>query len=604
MNTPAAPATSRHPLRRLFGYARPYRGDALLASLYSVLNKIFDVLPEALIGVAVDIVVNQRDSFLARMGIVDPLHQLVLLTGITIVVWLLESLFEYLYALKWRRLAQDIQHELRLAAYGHVQALPPDFVTSARSGRLMAVLNEDVHQVERFLNTGANDLIQVAVSSLMVGGVFFVLTADLAALAFLPIPLILVGAFWFQKKLAPRYAAAREAAATVSDRLNNNLAGIATIKAYTAEQAELDHVRAASDGYRARNAEAIRFAAAITPVIRMAVLAGFVATLLYGGWKTLEGEIGVGTYSALVYLTQRLLWPLTRLADMTDLYQRAMASVNRVMDLIDAPLPPAPEGRLPTPVRGEIDFAAIRLSYDGREVLHGIELSVPAGSTIALVGGTGGGKSSLLKLLLGFVPPGAGKVRVDGVDIATLDPADLRRHIGYVAQDPFLTDGSIADNIAYGDAAPDDPNRSARIERAARLAQAYDFIAALPDGYASPVGERGSRLSGGQRQRIAIARALYRDPAILVLDEATSAVDNETEAAIQAALRTLSHERTTLIVAHRLSTVRHADAIHVMEAGRIIESGTHAALLARDGAYAALWRLQTGEMDSQPSPRT
>src|SRR5690606_36975675 len=153
----------------------------------------------------------------------DPLHQLVLLTGITIVVWLLESVFEYLYALKWRRLAQDIQHELRLAAYGHVQALPPDFVASARSGRLMAVLNEDVHQVERFLNTGANDLIQVAVSSLMVGGVFFVLTADLAALAFLPIPLILVGAFWFQKKLAPRYAAAREAAATVSDRLNNNL---------------------------------------------------------------------------------------------------------------------------------------------------------------------------------------------------------------------------------------------------------------------------------------------------------------------------------------------------------------------------------------------
>lgn len=581
-----------HPLRRLFGYARPYRRDAGLASLYSVLNKIFDVLPEALIGVAVDIVVNQRDSFLARMGIADPLQQLLLLTGITIVVWLLESLFEYLFAVKWRRLAQDIQHELRLAAYGHVQALPPDFVSSARSGRLMAVLNEDVHQVERFLNTGANDLIQVAVSSLMVGAVFFVLTADLAALAFLPIPLILVGAFWFQKKLAPRYAAAREAAAGVSDRLNNNLAGIATIKAYTAEAAELEHVRAASDGYRARNAEAIRFAAAITPVIRMAVLAGFVATLLYGGWKTLEGEIGVGTYSALVYLTQRLLWPLTRLADMTDLYQRAMASVNRVMDLIDAPLPPTPEGRLPQPARGEIGFEAIRLSYDGREVLHGIDLTVPAGATVALVGGTGGGKSSLLKLLMGFVSPDAGRVCVDGVDIAGLDPADLRHHIGYVAQDPFLTDGSIADNIAYGDPSPD----AERIEHAARLAQAHDFIAALPNRYTSPVGERGSRLSGGQRQRIAIARALYRDPAILVLDEATSAVDNETEAAIQTALRELAHERTTLVVAHRLSTVRHADAICVMEAGRIVESGTHEALLAREGAYAALWRLQTGEV--------
>lgn len=591
MNMPASANPPAHPLRRLFGYARPYRRDAFLASLYSVLNKIFDVLPEALIGVAVDIVVNQRDSFLARMGIADPLQQLMLLTGITIVVWLAESLFEYLYAIKWRRLAQDLQHELRLAAYSHVQALPPDFVASARSGRLMAVLNEDVHQVERFLNTGANDLIQVAVSSLMVGGVFFVLTADLAALAFLPIPLILVGAFWFQKKLAPRYAAAREAAATVSDRLNNNLAGIATIKAYTAENAELEHVRAASDGYRARNAEAIRFAAAITPVIRMAVLAGFVATLLYGGWKTLEGELGVGTYSALVYLTQRLLWPLTRLADMTDLYQRAMASVNRVMDVIDAPLPPAPEGRLPTPVRGDVRFQAIRLSYDGREVLHGIDLAVPAGTTVALVGGTGGGKSSLLKLLMGFVSPDAGRVFVDGVDMAGLDPAHLRQHIGYVAQDPFLTDGSIADNIAYGDARP----VAARIEQAARMAQAHDFIAALPEAYASAVGERGSRLSGGQRQRIAIARALYRDPAILVLDEATSAVDNETEAAIQTALREVTRECTTLIVAHRLSTVRHADAICVMEAGRMVESGTHETLLARDGIYAALWRLQTGE---------
>ena len=321
------------------------------------------------------------------------------------------------------------------------------------------------------------------------------------------------------------------------------------------------------------------------------MLAGFVATLLYGGWKTLDGELGVGSYSALVYLTQRLLWPLTRLADMTDLYQRAMASVNRVMDLIDAPLPPSPRGRLPEPVRGEVQFDQVRLAYDARRVLHGIDLRVPAGHTVALVGPTGGGKSSLLRLLLGFVAPESGRVSVDGVDLAGLDPGDLRHHIGYVAQDPFLTDASIADNIAYGDPEPD----RARIERAAALAQASEFIAALPEGYDSPVGERGSRLSGGQRQRIAIARALYRDPAILVLDEATSAVDNETEAAIQTALRALSRDRTTLVVAHRLSTVRHAHAIHVMEAGRIVESGSHDELVARGGAYAALWRLQTGE---------
>lgn len=585
-----APA-DRGPLRKLFTFARPYRGDAILATIYSVLNKVFDVLPELLIGVAVDVVVNRQDSFLAQRGIEDPVDQLVVLVGLTVVVWVCESLFQYGHALKWRGLAQDLQHELRQATYTHIQRLPPSFIERERSGRLMAILNEDVNQVERFLNTGANDLIQVFCSSLLVGGVFFVVTAELAVLALLPVPLILWGAFWFQRRLAPRYAAVRHAAGTVSTRLSNNLFGMATIQAYTAEAFEAEHLREASDEFRLRNTDAIRFAAAITPVIRIAILAGFVATLLYGGILTLRGELGVGSYSALVYLTQRLLWPLTRLAQMTDLYNRAMASVNRIMALLDTPTPPRPEAQLPAGGPGAIRFEGVSFGYDQQPVVADIDLEVPAGATVALVGPTGAGKSTLLKLLLRYLGPDTGVIRIDGRDLAVHDPASTRRKVGYVAQEPFLTDGTVAENIGYGEA---DPDRG-RVEQAAQLAEIHTFIAGLPDGFDTRVGERGTRLSGGQRQRIALARAFYRDPPILVLDEATSAVDNETEAAIQHSLARAAGERTTLVVAHRLSTVRHADEVLVMDEGRIVERGTHDELVAIDGLYASLWRLQTGE---------
>jgi ATP-binding cassette, subfamily B, bacterial len=580
-----------HPLRRLADHARPYRAKAAAASVFSALNKLFDVLPEVLIGVAVDVVVNRRESFVARLGLEDPLHQLGALIVATILVWVLESTFEYLYGVAWRNLAQDLQHELRVATWRHVQRLDPDTLATARTGRLMAVLNEDIHQVERFFNGGINDLIQVVVGTLMVAGVFFALTPTLAVLALLPVPLIAYGAFWFQRRLAPRYAAARAAASTVSARLNDNLLGMATIQAYTAEEVEAERLAAASDAYRARNAEAIRLSVAITPVIRMGVLAGFTATLGYGGYAALTGALGVGSFSALVYLTQRLLWPLTRLADLTDLYQRSMVSVRRVMDLLDTPIttPPATHV-LARPVRGEVVFDRVTAAYGDHVVLDDVSLVVPAGATVALVGPTGSGKTTLLRLLLRFVEPRAGAVLFDGVPIAGLDPTELRQVIGYVAQEPFLTDGTVEDNVAYGrEAEPE------RVRRALVDAEAMAFVDALPDGVHSAVGERGHRLSGGQRQRIAVSRALYREPAVLVLDEATSAVDNETEAAIQRSLRRASQGRTTLVVAHRLSTVRHADTIHVVVDGRIVESGAHEALVARDGAYAALWRLQTGE---------
>jgi ATP-binding cassette, subfamily B, bacterial len=589
------PEPAMHPLSRLFSHARNYRRDVRIASLYSVLNKFFDVLPEVLIGVAVDVVVNQKASFLARVGIVDPKDQLVLLALITVVVWVGESLFQYLYDVRWRDLAQNLQHDLRMEAYRHVQKLDMAYFERNRSGNLLAVLNEDINQMERFLNGGANDLIQVFVGSLMVGGVFFVLTHELAFLALVPVPLILYGAFWFQRRLAPRYGAVREAAGALAARLNNNIQGIATVKAYAAEDYEAGHIEQGSDDYRARNGEAIRLSAAITPVIRMAILAGFTVTLLYGGFMALNGDIGVGSYSVLVYLTQRLLWPLTRLADLTDLCQRSMSSIERVMNLLQTPVNIAYEGRALTraEVRGELVFDEVSFAYDGttRPALDRVDLRIDAGRSAAFVGSTGGGKSTLIKLLLRFYEPQQGRVLLDGMPIGELNLQDLRRAIGYVAQDTFLADASVAQNIAYG---MPDATREAVIE-AAKSAEAHDFIVALPQGYDTPVGERGLRLSGGQRQRLALARAILKDPPILVLDEATSAVDNETEAAIQRSLERLVVGRTTLIVAHRLSTVRHADTIHVIDGGRIAESGTHDQLLALDGIYASLWRLQTGE---------
>jgi ATP-binding cassette, subfamily B, bacterial len=582
-----------HPLRRLFQHAAAYRAEVLWASLFSVLNKLFDVLPEVLIGVAVDVVVSRKTSFLSRFGVVEPHQQLLLLAVITVFVWVFESLFQYLYEVRWRNLAQNLQHDLRMESYAHVQKLELSWFESTRTGTLMSILNDDINQMERFLNGGANELIQVLTGTTLVGAVFFALTAKIAALALIPIPIIIYGAFWFQARLAPRYAQVREAAGTVNARLNNNLLGIATIKAYAAEEYEVQRIYESSDQYRRANAFAIRFSAAITPVIRMAILAGFTVTLLYGGFLALRGEIGVGSYSVLVFLTQRLLWPMTRLADMSDLYQRSMASVSRVMNLVETPVKIAYAGApiAPSDVKGELEFDAVDFAYADGPTLQGISLKIAPGQTIAFVGGTGGGKSTLVKLLLRFYEPTRGVIRLDGRPIGELDLQDLRRCIGYVAQDSFLADATAAQNISYG---LSEVSR-ADVVAAAEAAEAHDFIAALPNGYDTEVGERGQKLSGGQRQRIALARAIVRNPRILVLDEATSAVDNETEAAIQRSLERLVVGRTSLIIAHRLSTVRRADCIHVLDAGRIVESGAHDELVARGGVYASLWRLQTGE---------
>ena len=582
------------PLRRLLAYLAPHRPRVIWASVCSVANKLFDLAPEILIGAAVDVVVRQQDSFLADLGVQDVRMQLWLLAAVTFVVWLCESLFQYLYDVAWRNLAQTVEHELRIDAYGHIQELDLAWFEARSSGGLLALLSDDINQLERFLDRGANEILQVITTVVVIGALFFVLAPEVAGWAMLPMPVVIWGSITFQKRLAPRYEAVRAAVEALSARLGTNLGGIVTIKAYTAEAHEVARVTAESEAYRQANAHAIALSASFIPLIRVLILIGFTATLVIGGMQTLEGQLSVATYSVLVFITQRLLWPLTRLGETLDLYQRAMASTTRVMRLLDTPVAADP-GDVALPrhlAQGHVQFQEVSFAYTpGTPVLQRISFDVPAGQTAAFVGSTGSGKSTLVKLLLRLYEPDAGRITFDGQSIDRLRVADLRGAIGLVSQEVFLFHGTVHDNIAYG--AP--RATEAQVIAAAQAAEAHDFIQALPERYATIVGERGQKLSGGQRQRIALARAILRDPAVLVLDEATSAVDNETEVAIQRSLHRITRDRTTLVVAHRLSTVRHAHRIHVVDAGQIVESGTHDELLAADGIYAGLWRVQTGE---------
>ena len=564
-----------------------------MAASCSVINKIFDLAPPVLIGLAVDVVVQQDTSWLAKLGATTVPTQLTVLAGMSFIVWTAESLFEYLYGVLWRNLAQSTQHSLRLEAYDHLQKLEMDFFERDSSGRLLTVLNDDINQLERFLDHGANEILHLITTVLLVGGAMTVVAPGVALFSFLPIPVILWGSLRFQRQLAPRYREVRERAGNLAARLSNNLGGMLTIKSFANEAWELEQLREESNAYRHCNRSAIRISAAFIPLIRFAILFAFLAILLIGGLQAWQGVIAVGTYSFLVFITQRLLWPLTTLGRTLDDYQRSMASTHRVLDLIDTPIRIAGGNRTldQARIRGEVRYEAVNFSYRDRPpLLNHFDLTIKAGSTLGIVGATGSGKSSLVKLLLRLYPLSGGQILLDDIPIDQLQLGDLRRAIALVSQDIYLFHGTVRDNIAY--AAPE--ATEAAVRESAQQAEALDFIDALPDGFDTVVGERGQRLSGGQRQRIALARAILKDAPILVLDEATAAVDNDTEAAIQRSLMHITANRTTLVIAHRLSTVRHADRIVVMDQGRIVEDGTHDQLLHQPGAYADLWRVQAG----------
>ena len=579
-------------LRDLFNYALEQDTKVRRGIIYSILNKIFDLAPPVLIGIAIDIVVEGSDSFIGNLGYSDRRQQLIILAVLTFIIWGLESAFDYIAAVTWRNISQDIEHSLRTDAFNNVLGLDLAFFENKSSGRLMAILNDDVNQLETFLDNGANRLVQTATTVLVIGGTFLYISPLVAVFAFIPIPIIIFGSLRFTNRIAERYTKIRNDIENLNANLSNSITGILTVKSFNREKKESERITLSSNEVKTANYHAIRLSAAFIPIIRIAILFGFTATLLIGGFLALDGEIKVATYSVMLFITQRLLWPLTELGVIFDSYQKAMASFRRIINLKNT-TPTIDNGNENlTSFNKNIEISNLNFEYvKNFPVLNDISIDINKGQTTAIVGSTGSGKSTLIKLILRLYDSTSGEIKFDGKNIRDLELDSLRNKIGLVSQDIFLFEGTVFENIAYGNLDAKDEE----VWEAAKLSESDKFINLLPNKENTIVGERGQKLSGGQRQRISIARAILKNPEILILDEATSAVDNETEAAIQRSINTLKEGRTVIAIAHRLSTIRNAEIIYVLEEGKVVESGNHESLLEINGVYSKLWSVQTGE---------
>lgn len=573
-------------------YVKPKKTVVFIATMFSALNKICDILPEILIAMSVDVVVQQKKSIVSQLsGISEPLHQLYLVAGITALIWILESIFEYLYFIVWHGLAQKIQHDLRLATYEKIQSLDLAYFEDKTTGGMLTILQDDVSQLEQFLSLGPNEVIQLTVNILVTGAIFVWISPALCFLTLIPIPFVVAISYYFQHKLSGLYFRMRNVSSSMASHIVYRLQGLMTIKSYGTQKYELGLLAQESNknkqAYGAVNSTTAKY----IPCIRMTVMIGFITTMIVGGMKVLSGQIAIHWYAELVVLTQRFLWPFSSLTVITDTYEKSFASAKRIMNVLQTE-PEIRDGDNAIAVRscpGSIVFDNVSFSYkNGYEVFKDLNLTIPARTTVAFVGSTGCGKSTLSKLILRFYDVQGGAVKIDGSDVKNIKEGALHASIGLVSQEVYIVDGTISENIAYGTFdAPEE-----EIFRVSQMAQCHDFIMELPDGYHTKLSEHGKNLSGGQRQRISIARALLKKSCILIFDEATAALDNETEAEITHSMERLKKDHTIIIIAHRLSTVRDADTIFVLDNGKIVESGSHDELLVKKGAYAQLWNMQ------------
>ena len=587
-----------NPMFRLFRYLKGYKKDVGISVFATITNKLFDMMPPFLTAWMIDTVSGQVPIWILQWtGLNDLWKVAIFITLLTIFIFGMESFFEWMFKRGFMRLAQKVQHDLRLDAYNRMQSREMAYFEEQRTGNLMSMLNDDVNQLERFLNGSFKDIIQLVVLVLFAGWALFSFSWQLGAISMASIPFIIWGSFLYQQKIEPHYQNVRTAVGALSNRLENNISGIAVVKSFTAEEYETKRVIESSQNYRNANFAAIQWNALYVPLIRMVIVLGYASALLLGGYWVINGMNGftVGSMAFVAMMLERLLWPITSLGRVFDEFERAKASSRRIFGLIDAQnqiADPEKPKKLPNNI-GNIHLKNISFWYKKDQmILEDISLKVKKGQTIGIVGPTGGGKTTLIKLLLRLYDVKSGTIEVDGIDIKNLSLKNLRENIGFVSQEVYLFHGSIRENIAYG--MPDATNEA--IKEAAQKAQLHGFIDTLPDTYDTIVGERGIKLSGGQRQRLSIARAILKDAPILILDEATSAVDTETERAIQQNLHQLTQGKTALIIAHRLSTIRHADKIIVLKDGQVSEAGTHQALLETDSIYADLWKVQIGEL--------
>jgi ATP-binding cassette subfamily B protein len=592
------------PMLRLYTeYGGDRKGYFAIGLAGSVLARVLDLLPPLLLGIAIDAIFLE-DSAFSLLFVPDAWlpttrsGQLWLTGGIIAATFLGGAVFHYTRNWGWNRFAQGVQHDVRTDTYDKMQRLNMDFFADKQTGELMSVLSNDVNRLEKFLNDGMNSVSRLVIMVLGIATILFYLNWQLALIALLPVPLIAVFTKKFIDIIQPKYASVRSTVGSLNSRLENNLGGIQVIKTSNTEPFESERVDDVSQDYYDANWDAIATRITFFPALRLLAGLGFVITFAVGGLWVLQGTVSEGVFVTFIFYTQRFIWPMAQFGQIINMYQRAYASAERVFGLMDTPDRIGERDDVePLVVEdGDVEYDRVSFGYDDEMVIEDVSFDADGGETIALVGPTGAGKSTAVKLLMRLYDVDGGAVRIDGTDVRDVTVPSLRSQIGYVSQETFLFYGTVRDNIAYGSPDADDE----AIREAARAAEAHEFIRNLPDGYDTMVGERGVKLSGGQRQRVAIARAMLKDPELLVLDEATSDVDTETEMLIQRSLDKLTADRTTLVIAHRLSTIKDADRIIVFDEGHVVERGTHTDLLEEDGLYANLWAVQAGEIDDLP----